>query len=284
MKKRLAWIGTGVMGYPMVNHLSAAGYTCRVYNRSLEKTQGIQAEVCLSIKEVVQDADVIFTMVGYPKDVESTYAEIFAYAPKGALCIDMTTSDPNLAKRLSLEAKQKGLRLLDAPVSGGDSGARNATLTIMVGGDERDFIEAKPLFEHLGKSITHIGPAGSGQHCKMANQIVVAGNLAAVAEAIRYAQRVGLDPQQMIETIQGGAASSWQLINNGPKMIKQDYAPGFYIHHFIKDLTLVQATMAPQKAPIADYVLDQLKKQVEHQPEDAYLGTQAFIKGFNETE
>lgn len=284
MKPRIAWIGTGVMGYPMLNHLAAAGYPCRVYNRSVEKTKGINAQVCLSIQELVMDADIIFTMVGYPKDVETTYAEIFKYAKRGTLCIDMTTSDPKLAKRLSQEAQSHGLRLLDAPVSGGDIGAKNASLTIMVGGDKTDFEEAKPLLNFLGKSVTLLGPAGSGQQCKMANQIVVAGNLAAVAEAIRYAEHVGLDPQHMIETIQGGAASSWQLINNGPKMIREDYAPGFYIHHFIKDLELVVQNASKEEVTIASYVLDHLKKQVEEDPKDAYLGTQAYIKGFKKTE
>ena len=284
MKPRIAWIGTGVMGYPMVNHLAAAGYSCRVYNRSVEKTKGIHAEVCLSIQDLVSDVDVIFTMVGYPVDVETSYAEIFKYAKKGTLCIDMTTSDPKLAKRLSLEAQILGLRLLDAPVSGGDIGAKNASLTIMVGGDKADFEEAKPLLNLLGKSVTLMGPSGSGQQCKMANQIVVAGNLAAVAEAIHYAQKVGLDPQQMIETIQGGAASSWQLINNGPKMIREDFAPGFYIHHFIKDLDLVVQNVDPEETKVTSYVLDHLRKQVEHDPTDAYLGTQAFIKGFKKTE
>lgn len=280
MTTKIAWIGTGVMGYAMVNHLIAAGFDVNVANRSFEKTQGLQAKRCHSVAEAVAEASVIFTMVGYPQDVLDTYAEIFEHAPKNALCIDMTTSDPQLAKDLDQHAKQKGYRLLDAPVSGGDIGAKNASLAIMVGGEYQDYQDALPYFEKMGKNINYMGPCGSGQHCKMANQIVVAGNLAAVSEAIAYAQAMGLDPQAVIDAISGGAASSWQLLNNGPKMIRKDYRPGFYIHHFIKDLSLVLKQDQIQDLPVVKMVLSRLKRQVENDPSSATLGTQAYYETY----
>lgn len=284
--KKIAWIGTGVMGNAMVSHLINAGYSCNVYNRSKEKMLNLKdkAKICDSIQETVSDADIIFTMVGYPKDVNEVYCAdygIFNHSKKNALCIDMTTSAPSLAIELANKAREKGVRLLDAPVSGGDVGARNATLSIMVGGHLSDYDEALEYFQLMGKLITYIGEHGSGQHCKMANQIVVAGNIAAVTEAISYIQSKGLDENRILQAISGGAAGSWQLSNNGPKILKQDYNPGFYIHHFIKDLKLVCEEVENEHLYLS-VVKDVLSKYEKIANEGyASLGTQALIKAYS---
>ncbi len=283
--KKITWIGTGVMGNGMVSHLINAGYPVNVYTRSKEKAENLKdkATVCDTIADAVKDADIVISMVGYPKDVESVYAGadgVFNNVKKGTLCIDMTTSSPTLAEKLYVLAQSHDLRMLDAPVSGGDIGAKNATLSIMVGGDQRDFDEASELFSLMGKSITHIGKAGAGQHCKMANQIVVAGNIAAISESMHYAQNAGVDPNIVLQAISGGAAGSWQVSNNGPKILKENFDPGFYIHHFIKDLTLVEeeAGKAGIVLPVAHQVLE-----LYHQLLDegyGQLGTQALIKAY----
>ncbi|MHB8096726.1 MAG: NAD(P)-dependent oxidoreductase [Erysipelotrichaceae bacterium] len=283
--RKIAWIGTGVMGNAMVTHLINAGYTCSLYNRTKEKMMNLQdmAILCDTIADAVIDADVVFTMVGYPKDVREVYCSehgIFNHCKKGVLCVDMTTSAPSLAVELSLIAKEKGIRLLDAPVSGGDIGAKNATLSIMVGGLKSDFDEALEYFQLMGKQITYIGESGSGQHCKMANQIVVAGNIAAVSEAISYIQSKGLDENLILQAISGGAAGSWQLSNNGPKILKEDYKPGFYIHHFIKDLKLV--CEEAENAQLDLSVLKDVLSKYEYLAQNGYesLGTQALIKAY----
>ena len=280
--KKIAWIGTGVMGHAMVTHLLDAGYPITIYTRSKEKAMDLshRAKVADSIEEAVKDADVVISIVGYPVDVDSVYQRVFKSAKPNTLLIDMTTSSPTLAVELAHQAKKHGLRMLDAPVSGGDIGAKHATLTIMVGGEASDFEEAKEIFSHLGKTITHIGPAGFGQHCKMANQIVIAGNIAAVSESLHYMLATGLDPQKALSAIGGGSASSWQLLNNGPKMLTKDFEPGFYIHHFVKDLSLIEEESA--KVDIALPVVHQVKALYETLIEngDRELGTQALIKAY----
>lgn len=278
--EKIAWIGTGVMGHAMVSHLIKAGHPVKVYNRSLEKTAGLDAQVCLSIEDVVGDVDVVITMLGYPKDVEEVYAKIFQHQNTKPLCIDMTTSAPQLAKQLALKAETYGMQILDAPVSGGDIGAKNASLAIMVGGNEDAFVKALPLFEKMGKTITYCGASGNGQHCKMANQIVVAGNVAAVAESMSYAIKQGLDPKLVLKAISGGAAGSWQLTNNGPKMVERDEKPGFYIHHFVKDLLLVlsEAERVDLELPVVSEVLSSYQTLVDKG--DALKGTQALIKHY----
>lgn len=283
--KKIAWIGTGVMGNAMVTHLINAGYTCSLYNRTKEKMMNLKdkAILCDTIADAVKDADIVFTMVGYPKDVRDVYCAdygIFNHCKKDILCVDMTTSAPSLAIELSAIAKVKGVRLLDAPVSGGDIGAKNATLSIMVGGSESDYNEALEFFNLMGKQITYIGESGSGQHCKMANQIVVAGNIAAVSEAITYIQSKGLDDNLILQAISGGAAGSWQLSNNGPKILKEDYNPGFYIHHFIKDLKLV--CEEAENAQLDLSVVKDVLSKYEYLAENGYasLGTQALIKAY----
>jgi 3-hydroxyisobutyrate dehydrogenase len=284
--KKIAWIGTGVMGNAMVGHLIDAGYECSLYNRSKEKMLNHQnkAIICDSIKEAVNDADIVFTIVGYPKDVQEIYCSnegIFNHCKKGVLCIDMTTSAPSLAVELFDIAQSKGIRILDAPVSGGDIGAKNATLSIMVGGNEADFNEANEYFKYIGKQITYIGKCGSGQHCKMANQIVVAGNIAAVTEALCYIKSKELDENIILQAISGGAAASWQLSNNGPKIIKNDFKPGFYIHHFVKDLRLV--CEEAEKNDLDLSVVKEVLKKYEHLVKEGYglSGTQTLIKDYS---
>ena len=280
--EKIAWIGTGVMGHAMVSHLIKAGYPLQVYNRSIEKTQGLDAQVYFSIEDVVKDVDVVITMLGYPQDVEEVYAKVFKHQNTKPLCIDMTTSAPELAKKLALTAESYGMQILDAPVSGGDMGAKNASLAIMVGGEETAFHKAYPLFEKMGKTITYCGVSGNGQHCKMANQIVVAGNVAAVAESMSYAMKQGLDPKCVLQAIRDGAAASWQLSNNGPKMIERDEKPGFYIHHFVKDLLLVlhEAERVDLQLPLVSEVLSSYQALVDKGY--AMKGTQALIKHYLE--
>lgn len=212
-KKKVAWIGTGVMGSKQAGHLAKNGYEVAAYThqyqRLLELEQEFGIHPCKTIGEAVADADHIFVMVGYPADVEEVFCTeggIFDSAKQGALAVDMTTSSPSLARRLYLEGQEKGVRVMDAPVSGGDSGARNATLSIMCGGDQQDFDEVLPLLQCMGKNIILMGPAGSGQHTKAANQIAVAGATAAYTEALIYAEKAGLDPEKMLRAIGAGAA------------------------------------------------------------------------------
>lgn len=239
--KKIAWIGTGVMGVPMARHLYKGGYEVKAYNRTFSKASQLEPEIsaCKTISDCVNDADVIFSIVGYPTDVYEVYQEVFKYAKQGAILVDMTTSSPTLAKDLYEQAKQLGFYMIDAPVTGGDLGAKNATLSIMVGGDKFVYEKILPLLRLMGKTITYMGESGSGQHAKLANQIVIAGNVAAIAEAMVYAESKNLDLNSMLTVITGGSASSWQAQINGLKMIVKDYQPGFYIKHFLKDLKLV---------------------------------------------
>ena len=280
--KKIAWIGTGVMGHAMVSHLISAGYPVTVYTRTKAKALDLmdKATVVDTIADAVKDVDIVISIVGYPQDVDEVYTTVFANAKPHTLCIDMTTSSPKLAQALAQRAKASGMRMLDAPVSGGDLGARNATLTIMAGGEPADYEEALPLFKVMGKTITYIGTAGSGQHCKMANQVVIAGTIAAVAEGLQYLQSVGLDPHIALGAIGGGSASSWQLLNNGPKMLNGDFAPGFFMHHFVKDLTLAtgEAQQVGLDLPITEDVLSLYKQLLAQGHRE--LGTQALIKAY----
>ncbi|MCE4956450.1 NAD(P)-dependent oxidoreductase [Macrococcoides caseolyticum] len=236
---KIGFIGTGVMGQSMAMHL---GEELFIHNRTKAKAQTLidnGALWCESPKEVVQSADVIFTMLGYPHDVEAIYLGengLITHGRAGQILIDCTTSRPELAKRIFEAGQRKSIEVLDAPVSGGDIGAKNATLSIMVGGNETTFTKMLPLFERIGQSITYFGQAGSGQHTKMANQIAIATNMIGVAESLYYAKSAGLDVERVLKTITGGAAGSWSLSNLAPRMLKEDYAPGFYTHHFLKDM------------------------------------------------
>ena len=241
-KETVGFIGIGVMGKSMAGHLIAAGYKLRIYTRTKEKARELidkGAIWCDTPATVANASSVVFTMVGYPADVEEIYfgpAGIIENARPGSYLVDTTTSRPELARRIAEAASAKGLHALDAPVSGGDLGAKNATLTIMVGGDKEAFKAVKPLLEAMGKTIVLQGGPGAGQHTKMANQIAIAGSLAGTVEALTYARTAGLDPITVLSSIGAGSAGSWQLNNLGPKMLAGDFAPGFYSKHFLKDL------------------------------------------------
>ncbi|WP_285877016.1 NAD(P)-dependent oxidoreductase [Fictibacillus phosphorivorans] len=242
--KTIGFIGTGVMGKSMAGHLMKAGHPVHVYTRTKEKASELLDHGAIwadSPKDIAQDCDVIITMVGYPKDVEEVYLGtdgLIEHAKEGSYLIDMTTSSPQLAQKIANTATEKNLTTLDAPVSGGDVGAREAKLSIMVGGDETAFNELLPIFSKMGTNIVYQGKAGSGQHTKMCNQIAIAAGMIGVCEAILYAEKAGLNPETVLKSIESGAAGSWSLSNYAPRMLKGDFAPGFYVKHFIKDMTI----------------------------------------------
>ena len=244
--KTIGFIGLGIMGQSMAGHLLAGGFGLNVYNRTKSKADGLVSRGATWFDtpgEVAAHSDLVITIVGFPRDVEEVYfgpQGIIAHA-KNAILVDMTTSSPSLARDIAQEAAKKGLGALDAPVSGGDVGARDAKLTIMVGGTQEVFDQALPVLRLMGTSIILQGSAGMGQHTKMCNQIVIASNIMGVAEGLAYAKKVGLDPSTVLQSIGGGAASGFQLNVLGTRMIAGDYAPGFYIEHFIKDLTIALA-------------------------------------------
>lgn len=249
----IAFIGTGVMGRSMAAHLQRAGYPLQVYNRTREKAAELVAAGAHwhdSAGEAAAAADVVITMLGFPLDVEQSYLApggIIARARPGALLIDMTTSSPILARRIAAAGAEKGLQALDAPVSGGDVGAREARLVIMVGGEAAAFDRAKPLLDLMGKNIARLGAAGSGQHCKMANQIAVAVGMVAWVEALVYARRAGLDPAAVHASISGGAAGSWAMTTLAPRALAGNFAPGFYVKHIRKDIRIALDSAAAMK-------------------------------------
>lgn len=239
---RIGWIGTGVMGLSMCGHLMSAGHPATVFNRTRAKAQPLLdrgAAWAESPRAVAEASDIVFTIVGYPDDVRRVYLEpdgVLAGLRPGAIAVDMTTTSPSLAAEIDAAARARGAHALDAPVSGGDVGAKNAALSIMVGGEEETFERVRPLFEKMGRIILLQGGAGAGQHTKMCNQIVIAGSMIGVCESLLYATRAGLDPQAMLGSISKGAAGCWSLENLAPRILKGDYAPGFMIEHFLKDM------------------------------------------------
>jgi 3-hydroxyisobutyrate dehydrogenase len=241
-KTRVGWIGTGVMGRWMCGHLRAKGYEATVYNRTKEKAQPLLAEGASwadTPKEVAEGSDVVFAIVGYPKDVREVFLGsqgALTGSRPGMVLVDMTTSEPSLAREIYEAAKTKGVASIDAPVSGGDVGAKNAALSIMVGGDLEAIEAVKPLLECMGKTIVHQGPAGAGQHTKMVNQILIASNMIGVCEALLYGFKAGLDLKTVLQSVGGGAAASWSLNNLGPRIIDRNFEPGFFVEHFIKDM------------------------------------------------
>jgi 3-hydroxyisobutyrate dehydrogenase len=255
-KDTLGFIGLGVMGSSMAGHLLKAGYKVHVHTRSKEKARSLLDTGAVwdeSPAAMASKCRVIFTMVGYPIDVESVYfgpAGLIENAKSGAYLVDCTTSRPDLAARIAAAAKAKGLAALDAPVSGGDLGAKNATLTIMVGGEEKDFEAVKPLLSLMGATVILQGGPGAGQHTKMANQIAIAGNLAGAVEAITYAKGAGLDPRTVLASIGSGSAGSWQLNNMVPRMLDGNFEPGFYVKHFLKDLRIALESARAMKAEL----------------------------------
>ena len=242
-RERIGFIGTGVMGSSMARNLMRAGYSVSVYTRTKKKAQALlDAGACWasSPAELSKEADVVISIVGYPKDVEEIYlgAAGVLSVKKGGAVIDMTTSSPALAKKIFAAAKEKGVDALDAPVSGGDIGARDASLAIMVGGEKEAFERYRNIFAAVGKNVRYFGAAGSGQFVKMSNQIAIASNMLGVAEAMAYAKKSGLDAEAVQQTIAAGAAGSWSLTNLAPKMLAGDWSPGFFIKHFLKDMRI----------------------------------------------
>ena len=282
--KKIALIGTGVMGQGMARNLMKNGFELTVFNRTKAKADPLVAEGAKwadTIADCVAEAEAVITIVGYPRDVEEVYLSdegIIANAPEGCYLIDMTTTDPRLSEQIAEEAAGAGMHALDAPVSGGDKGAREGTLAIMVGGEQADFEACLPLFRAMGKNIRLMGGPGAGQHTKMANQIAIAGTIAGVCEAITYAGANGLNLRQVLDAIGTGAAGSWQMNNMAPRMLEADFEPGFYIRHFIKDLKLALegAEDADVSIPVTETVLDFYQTLEEEGHGDE--GTQALIK------
>ena len=281
---KIGFIGVGVMGGPMVLNLMKKGFDVSIYTRTKSKAEGViaaGAHWCDTIADCAAGRDVVITIVGYPKDVEEVYFSekgILNSADKGTVLIDMTTTSPHLSERIYAAAKEKGMTALDAPVSGGDVGAQKGTLAIMVGGDRDAFDKMHDVFAAMGTNIRYQGGAGCGQHTKMANQIAISGCVAAVCEAIAYAKRCGLDPQDMFDAISTGAAGSWQLTNNGQKIINGDYAPGFYVKHFIKDMNIAldEAQARDLDLTVLHMVRDKYDELAAQGGADE--GTQALIK------
>ncbi|ARA99701.1 MULTISPECIES: NAD(P)-dependent oxidoreductase [Geobacillus] len=286
--KTIGFIGLGVMGKSMARHLLKAGYPLLVHTRTKEKALDLLEEGAVwkeTVADLAREADVVMTMVGYPHDVEQVYfgeGGILEQARPGTYVIDMTTSTPTLAQAIYEAAKQKGIHALDAPVSGGDIGAREGTLTIMVGGDEEVFLACKPILEHLGTNIILQGKAGAGQHTKMCNQIAIATNMIGVCEAMAYAKKAGLDPFRVLESIAKGAAGSWSLSNLAPRMLTGDFAPGFYIKHFIKDMKIALEEAERMNLPLPGLALAKSMYEELAQAGEENSGTQALYKRYVE--
>jgi 3-hydroxyisobutyrate dehydrogenase len=240
--KKIGWIGTGVMGLSMAGHIQAAGYDLSVYNRTKASASSLikkGAVWCDSPAAVAGSSEMVFTMVGLPSDVEQVYMGekgIFSTSKPPNIVIDMTTSQPSLAQTIASISEEKGIESLDAPVSGGDIGAKEAKLAIMIGGKKETFEKVLPFFQLMGENIAYMGRAGAGQNTKMCNQIIIAGNMIGVCESLLYAVKVGLDQQAVIDIVSKGAAGSWTIQNLGPRIVKEDFDTGFFVKHFIKDM------------------------------------------------
>lgn len=280
---KVGFIGVGVMGASIVKHLVKAGHEVTIYTRTKSKAEPLielGAKWANNAGEASKGQDMIFTMVGYPQDVKEVYEGpngILNHAKEGAIVVDMTTSEPTLAKHIYELAKEKNIASLDAPVSGGDLGAQNGTLSIMVGGDFEVFEKMKPTFEIFGTNIVYQGEAGAGQHTKMCNQIVIASGMIGVCEAIVYGRKAGLNIEDVLVSISSGAAGSWSLSNLAPRIVKGDFEPGFYVKHFIKDMKI-----ALQEAEAMNLTLpglDLAKKLYEELANNGYneKGTQALV-------
>jgi 3-hydroxyisobutyrate dehydrogenase len=246
-KTRIGWIGTGVMGRWMCQHAITKGFTATVYNRSKDKLAPLLelgAKAADNPRRVAEQSDIVFAIVGFPKDVRQVFLGAdgaLAGAKSGCILVDMTTSDPSLAKEIYEAAKAKGVAALDAPVSGGDVGAKNAALSIMIGGDQDAVAAVQPVFEAMGKTIIHQGGPGAGQHTKMVNQILISSNMIAVCEGLLYGHKAGLDLETVFKSVSVGAAGSKALEILGPRMMRRDFEPGFYVEHFIKDMGIALA-------------------------------------------
>ena len=284
--KKIGFIGVGIMGKSMVRNLMKSGFELHIFARNKEKVQDVIDEGAVfhgSIAECVKDAEAVITIVGFPKDVEEVYFDsgnILDSAKKGAYLIDMTTTSPALAEKIYAEGTKRGFKVLDAPVTGGDTGAKNGTLSILAGGDKAVYEDCIPLFKAMGTNINYQGTAGCGQHAKMANQIAIAGTLSGVCEALAYAKAKGLDLDVLLKSISTGAAGSKQMDSFAPKIIKGDYNPGFFLKHFIKDMGIAveEANKSNLKLDIWEKVLENYK--MLEADGNGSLGTQALIKHY----
>jgi len=281
---KIGFIGTGVMGSSMVRHLLNANYEVNVYNRTKEKAMPLTDEGAIwqdTPAEIAKQSDVILTIVGYPSDVEEVYFGengVFEGLTEGKIVIDMTTSTPALAEKIAEKAIKIGASSLDAPVSGGDLGAKNGTLTVMVGGDKAAYDKVQPILETFSAALNLFGEAGSGQHTKMANQIMVAGTMTGLIEMMAYANKAGLPLESVVKTVNGGAARNWSLENYGPRIIQNDYSPGFFVKHFVKDLKI--ALDEAKKMNLELPATTQAYKLYENLENAGYgdEGTQSLIK------
>jgi len=271
------------MGASMAGRLIDAGYALTVFNRTRSRAQALLdrgAQWADSPAAAAEGADVVATIVGYPRDVEQVIlgqAGVLAASKPPRIIIDFTTSSPDLAQTIAREAAAREITTLDAPVSGGDIGARNGTLSIMIGGDAAALDSVRPILAHLGQKITHLGPPGSGQHTKMVNQILIATMMIGVCEGLLYAHRAGLDPLKVIEAVGSGAAGSWSINNLGPRIVKRDFAPGFYVEHFIKDMGIALAEARRMKLSLPGLALAEQLYQSVRAHGHSRSGTQALM-------
>jgi 3-hydroxyisobutyrate dehydrogenase len=271
---QIGFIGTGVMGAPIIRHLSKH-HEVLIFNRSFDKAFALNdvATIAKSIEGLASSCSIIFTMVGLPQDVDAIYKVILSHAKKETICIDLTTSSPSLAKSLFLEGRERGIHLLDCPVTGGEIGAVNGTLTLMVGGDKSTFENVLPILQLFGKKILYMGEAGHGQYTKLANQIAIAGSLVSLAESLAFATSHQLDTKLVLDVLLSGAASSFSATQYGEKMLRHDFKPGFYVKHFLKDLNLaVEASMIPLS--VASTVKNLFESLAKHHGHD---GVQSII-------
>jgi 3-hydroxyisobutyrate dehydrogenase len=283
---KIAFIGTGVMGTSIVKHLLDSNYEVAVYTRTKKKANSLIEAGAVwgeTVGAAIKDADLIFTMVGYPADVEEVYfgnGGIFSTGEAGQIVIDMTTSSPALAKRIAEAGAKLQMDAIDAPVSGGDIGAKNGTLSIMCGGEEKVFDKIAPILSNFGKQIVYQGIAGAGQHAKMCNQIAIATNMIGVCEALAYAEKAGLNPETVLKSISTGAAGSWSLSNLAPRMLNGDFEPGFYVKHFLKDMNIALTEAEAMNLPLPGLQL--AREMYEQLVQNGFgdKGTQVLYKSY----
>jgi len=284
--KTIGFIGVGIMGKSMVRNLMKAGFELHIFARAVEKVEDVISEGAIfhkTIQDCVMCCDAVITIVGFPQDVEEVYfkkGNILDSAKPGTYLIDMTTTSPKLAERIYQSGKEKGFRVVDAPVTGGDVGAKNGTLSILVGGNQEDYEAVMPLLQAMGTNINYQGKAGCGQHAKLANQIMISGTISGLCEALVYAEAKGLDMQTLLDSVSTGAAGSKQLDNYAPRILAGDYAPGFFIKHFVKDMKLAAEEAADSKLGLD--VLNSVLANYQALEARGYgdLGTQALIKHY----
>ncbi|WP_153720578.1 NAD(P)-dependent oxidoreductase [Sporosarcina cascadiensis] len=285
-QEKIAFIGTGVMGASIVKHLLKASYDVSIFTRTKSKADPLVelgAKWADTVGDAVKGADIVFTMIGMPSDVEEVYFSengIFSNGHPSQIIVDMTTSSPDLAVKIAEKAEVLQMKSLDAPVSGGDVGARNGTLSIMCGGEKALFDRLLPVLSVFGKQIVYQGPAGAGQHTKMCNQIIVAGNMIGACESLAYAMKSGLNPDTMLQSVMSGAAGSFCLSNLGPRIIEGDYEPGFFVKHFVKDLNI--ALQESERLNLDLPGLKLARKTYSELIEQGYgeKGTQVLIKHY----